>query len=305
MSFTGDRSAVLRAILEQPEEDTPRLAYADWLDEHGGETDRAHARFIRHQIAEAFHNKNVFYPAFKEVEREQRDVFGKGEDEPIVVDRATPAGRYYLDTVNQSRLMGTQTMLMLEKYAGAWLGDLPKLILPAVLKRAVPIIRRQYMRTWVDFGNKRGKRSSGPLFGFRRGFVWSVNFRWCYCPVRDEVLGELFQCWPVERVHTNREPAEFRVEYPFSVPTTWHWSEDGYQPGEPYPADGKVYPMAAIPNRVHAKLPHHEALQGRYPDELSAVMDFQYAAVALGRELAGLSMLPQPPMPCPQVKQVA
>ena len=303
MNATGDRAALLCSILEQPEEDTPRLAYADWLDEHGGETDRAHARFIRHQIAEAFHNKNVFYPAFKEVEREQREVFGKSPDEPLVVDRATPAGRYYLDTVNQSRLMGTQTMLMLEKYAGAWLGDLPKLILPAVLKRAVPIIRRQYMRTWVDFVNKGQK--SGPLFGFRRGFVCSVNFRWCYCPVRDEVLGELFQRWPVERVHTNREPAMHRFMYPRDQAYHWHWSEDGYQLGECYPADGKVYPTSAIPNRVHAKLPHYEALQGRYPDELSAVMDFQYAAVALGRELAGLSMLPPPPMPKVDARQVA
>lgn len=29
-----DGAALLRAILENPDEDTPRLAYADWLDEH-------------------------------------------------------------------------------------------------------------------------------------------------------------------------------------------------------------------------------------------------------------------------------
>jgi uncharacterized protein (TIGR02996 family) len=27
--------AFLQAILEAPEDDTPRLIYADWLDEHG------------------------------------------------------------------------------------------------------------------------------------------------------------------------------------------------------------------------------------------------------------------------------
>lgn len=42
---TGD--ALLRTILEHPEEDTPRLAYADYLEENG-QADRA--RFIRWQI---------------------------------------------------------------------------------------------------------------------------------------------------------------------------------------------------------------------------------------------------------------
>jgi uncharacterized protein (TIGR02996 family) len=38
--------ALLRAIIQQPEEDTPRLAYADWLDENG---DADRAEFIRVQ----------------------------------------------------------------------------------------------------------------------------------------------------------------------------------------------------------------------------------------------------------------
>ena len=36
--------AFLQAILESPDDDTPRLVYADWLDEHG-QSDRA--EFIR------------------------------------------------------------------------------------------------------------------------------------------------------------------------------------------------------------------------------------------------------------------
>src|SRR5438093_1495473 len=40
------RSALLAAICAHPDEDTPRLVYADWLDEHG-EHDRA--EFIRVQ----------------------------------------------------------------------------------------------------------------------------------------------------------------------------------------------------------------------------------------------------------------
>jgi uncharacterized protein (TIGR02996 family) len=46
----SDESALLAAILAQPEEDTPRLVYADWLDEHGDAAGRARAEFIRLQI---------------------------------------------------------------------------------------------------------------------------------------------------------------------------------------------------------------------------------------------------------------
>src|SRR5262249_29199298 len=41
------QDAFLRAILDAPDDDAPRLVYADWLDEHG-ETERA--EFIRVQI---------------------------------------------------------------------------------------------------------------------------------------------------------------------------------------------------------------------------------------------------------------
>jgi uncharacterized protein (TIGR02996 family) len=32
-----ERESLTRAICANPEEDTPRLAFADWLDEHGGD----------------------------------------------------------------------------------------------------------------------------------------------------------------------------------------------------------------------------------------------------------------------------
>ena len=44
----SDEDAILAAISAHPEEDTPRLAYADWLDEHGS---HIKAEFIRVQIA--------------------------------------------------------------------------------------------------------------------------------------------------------------------------------------------------------------------------------------------------------------
>jgi len=43
----SDEDALLAAIAAHPDEDTPRLAYADWLDEHGSHT---RAEFIRVQV---------------------------------------------------------------------------------------------------------------------------------------------------------------------------------------------------------------------------------------------------------------
>src|SRR5262249_8485654 len=43
----------LEAIAEQPEEDLPRLVYADWLEEYGDEADRSRAEFIRSQCRRA------------------------------------------------------------------------------------------------------------------------------------------------------------------------------------------------------------------------------------------------------------
>jgi uncharacterized protein (TIGR02996 family) len=46
----SERDDLYQAILAAPEDDAPRLIYADWLDEHG---DPARAEFIRAQIAAA------------------------------------------------------------------------------------------------------------------------------------------------------------------------------------------------------------------------------------------------------------
>lgn len=46
----NDRDALYAAILAHPDEDTPRLAYADWLEENG---EAEHAAFIRKDIEEA------------------------------------------------------------------------------------------------------------------------------------------------------------------------------------------------------------------------------------------------------------
>src|SRR5207248_3278717 len=49
-----DRRALFAGVKDTPDDDAPRLVLADWLDEHGGDDDRAHAELIRIQC-EAVH----------------------------------------------------------------------------------------------------------------------------------------------------------------------------------------------------------------------------------------------------------
>jgi uncharacterized protein (TIGR02996 family) len=48
---TAQDDAFLADVVEHPEDDAPRLVYADWLIEHGDEADRDRAEFIRVQCA--------------------------------------------------------------------------------------------------------------------------------------------------------------------------------------------------------------------------------------------------------------
>ena len=49
----SDDVALLAAIRAHPDEDTPRLVYADWLEEQGGESNVARAEYIRLEIEHA------------------------------------------------------------------------------------------------------------------------------------------------------------------------------------------------------------------------------------------------------------
>ncbi len=48
-----ERRALMVAMIANPDDDTPRLVFADWLQEHGDEHDRARAEFIRLQVEAA------------------------------------------------------------------------------------------------------------------------------------------------------------------------------------------------------------------------------------------------------------
>ena len=51
MTTTDTRSQLLREIAASPDDDTLRLAFADWLDEHGDPADADRAEFIRTQFS--------------------------------------------------------------------------------------------------------------------------------------------------------------------------------------------------------------------------------------------------------------
>src|SRR4051812_25019677 len=72
-----DDSPFLAAIRAHPDDDGPRLAYADWLDEHG---DADRAEFIRVQCRR--HAQTVadpFHPDAAPLMRRERELLGRHE----------------------------------------------------------------------------------------------------------------------------------------------------------------------------------------------------------------------------------
>src|SRR4051812_17905575 len=61
-----DADALLRAVLAAPDDDAPRLVYADWCDEHG---DPDRAAFIRAQVELARHPNHPKRDERKQTER--------------------------------------------------------------------------------------------------------------------------------------------------------------------------------------------------------------------------------------------
>src|SRR5436190_20750382 len=65
--MTDTEAALLRAIAAHPDEDTPRLVYADYLDELGGASAAARAEFIRLSVRASLLPRNA--PEREEVVR--------------------------------------------------------------------------------------------------------------------------------------------------------------------------------------------------------------------------------------------
>jgi uncharacterized protein (TIGR02996 family) len=92
----SDGDALLKVICERPREDTPRLMYADWLDEHG---DRLRADFIRFQIE--FPRWSTSHPRYAELSARD-DTFESARPKWIGM-LAHPSGVKYVDPVGWDR----------------------------------------------------------------------------------------------------------------------------------------------------------------------------------------------------------
>jgi uncharacterized protein (TIGR02996 family) len=71
----NEEGSLRAAIVAQPDEDTPRLVYADWLDEHG---DPDRAAFIRLRVREA--QVPVNGPEYNDIWRQVHPLYRKNED---------------------------------------------------------------------------------------------------------------------------------------------------------------------------------------------------------------------------------
>lgn len=57
MNRDDERAALLAAVIADPADDLPRLAYADWLDEYGDRADLDRAEFVRVQVELGRHDR--------------------------------------------------------------------------------------------------------------------------------------------------------------------------------------------------------------------------------------------------------
>jgi uncharacterized protein (TIGR02996 family) len=127
-----ERDALLRAVCENPDDDTPRLVYADWLQENGSKHDRARAEFIRVQC-ELAHRGNPFW-----------------FDRPFLGDQLLFAADRPADA-----LIARETAL-LDRHGEAWV-------------REIPVLLEPYSRFWRGFiatyaaGGTQWKRDAAKL----------------------------------------------------------------------------------------------------------------------------------------------
>ena len=69
-----EREALIHAVCTNPDDDTPRLVFADWLDENGDAGDRLRARFIRVQCEMARSEEQA--PRWRKLYAEERKLLG-------------------------------------------------------------------------------------------------------------------------------------------------------------------------------------------------------------------------------------
>lgn len=148
-----EREHLLRALLEAPDDDTPRLVYADKLDELGGTRNAARAACIRVQVELARTPTHLVTA---------NQLVGHDEQGRVVpaVDGIVPIGvaRHNVPNPAVAPLRAREHVL-LKQWVGAWL--------PKCLRPGYPGLKVEGETVWVD-----------PLGGyvrFKRGFVAEVG----------------------------------------------------------------------------------------------------------------------------------
>ena len=255
MTTTDPQAAILRAILDDPADDLPRLAYADLMEERG---DDARAEFVRVQL---------------ELARLRRVGCHEGEECNV-----TGPCDECVREVEAIKLEYRERELFVAN-AGVWTEDLPEQLTtkkcPYCAEQAVDwetgaVECRQCDGTGLvpDYDN----------IDFRRGFVARVEMTTDFFLVHARAL---FSRHPVtEVVLVDREPM------PNSGGRSW-WDLSRVA--------HHVHPASNVPSAIFSRLTSGESvnqnLSRNYPAMAATLADLSRACVRHGRAEAGLPQL--------------
>ncbi len=157
-----DRASFLAAIIAEPEDNTPRLVYCDWLDENGDEADRARAEFIRVQCELAAMLKDI------------NPIHHNGLD--MILDPQSREDTEWRDEVH--RLQRREREL-LTRNVGSWTDELPECLVmtecPSCVDKAADWETNVVECSRCDCT---GLIFTDDNIEFRRGFVGSATIDW-------------------------------------------------------------------------------------------------------------------------------
>jgi uncharacterized protein (TIGR02996 family) len=170
-----DHDAMLAAVIAAPGDDTVRLAYADWIEEHGGQPERA--EFVRVQV----------------------ELAGM-EEERMAFEIASATGLFLKVPCDDMFRHMAETI--------RWKGE------PISDEQLARCARFCYLRRrerelfvpdahWWDFTPWNGMAVGSRLEDWRRGFVWKVECNW---PSWVQHAAAIRAALPVERVRLTTRP---------------------------------------------------------------------------------------------------
>jgi uncharacterized protein (TIGR02996 family) len=251
-----DRAALLRAILEDPADDAPRLVYADWLDEHG---DIARAEFIRLQCTLA-------RPDAPEPEC----------DYPFPNLRAI--GKFTKRCRCPCCRLRRREWTIWRHHGCDWQGEYLRPIVEEDVRESLATGRPlRDGRNWLDPATR---------CEFARGLIATICLP---AAAFFEHAAALFAAHPITSVRlTDREPGQF------GNTRRWYWTmqtTDTTYPKHTLPPDL----MALVGGRpVHGPVCGDERFTRDWDTDTEAVAAMSSACIAFGREAAGLPPLPGP-----------